>query len=74
MKTVTFQLRLPTDISQFSLPTGVKARLATLLERQDQGQRLTMAERKEAEGLVELAESLTLLKLRTSRASKAELA
>jgi hypothetical protein len=71
MKTVTFHFQLPSDISQFRLPIGVKARLASLLERQDQGESLTIAERKEAEGLVELAECLTLLKLRASRSSNA---
>jgi hypothetical protein len=39
-----------------------------LLDRQDQGTPLNAAERKEAEGLVELAEMLSLLRLRASRA------
>ena len=44
-------------------------RLQELLDRQDGGKRLTSAERKEAEGLVNLAELLSLLRLRTQRAS-----
>jgi hypothetical protein len=67
METITFSLRLPTDLGHFKLPLGVKARLQKLLDRQDQGTRLTAAEQAEAEGLVDLAESLTLLKLRASR-------
>ncbi len=67
METITFRLKLPTDLGHLRLPLGVKARLQSLLDRQDQGIKLTSAERAEAEGLVDLAESLTLLKLRSSR-------
>jgi hypothetical protein len=45
----------------------VQRRLKELLDRQDGGQALTAAERREAEGLVELAEMLSLLKLRASK-------
>ena len=67
MKTITVCLRLPSDLGHFKLPGGVAARLQLLLDRQDKGTALTKAERREAEGLVEVAESLTLLKLRASR-------
>lgn len=67
MKTITFSLRIPADLGHFKLPRGVEARLQSLLDRQDHGLGLTKAERNEAEGLVDLAESLTLLKLRASR-------
>ncbi|MES2709791.1 MAG: hypothetical protein V4726_24550 [Verrucomicrobiota bacterium] len=73
METVSFELRLPLDLARFRLPSGVQARLRTLLDRQDQGIKLTVQERREAEGLVELAESLTLLKLRAARPAKAAL-
>ena len=46
------------------LPAGVQARLTELLDRQDCGQTLPDTERAEAEGLVALAETLSLLKLR----------
>ena len=69
--TVTIEMELPDDLAQFRLPLGVHSRLQALLDQQDQGQRLTAAERAEAEGLVNLAESLTLLRLRTERASRA---
>lgn len=52
------------------LPTGVNDRLQALLDRQDQGQPLTTSERAEAEGLVNLAESLSLLRLRAERAAR----
>jgi len=41
--------------------------LQTLLDLQDSGQPLTAHERDEAEGLVNLAEFLTLLRLRAER-------
>jgi hypothetical protein len=67
--TLTFDLEMPADLSRCRLPSGVDARLQSLLDRQDAGQPLTSAERSEAEGLVNLAEFLTLLKLRADRLS-----
>ena len=64
---VLIEIELPTDLAQFQLPEGVNKRLQTLLDRQDRGKILTRAERQEAEGLVNLAELLTLLRLRTQR-------
>ena len=46
---------------------GVDARLQELLDRQDEGIALSPAERDEAEGLVNLAEFLTWLRLRAER-------
>jgi len=63
------QLMVESELVQFELPPAVHQRLQTLLDRQDQGQELTSAERAEAEGLVELAEFLSLLKLRSQRLS-----
>ncbi len=65
--TLTLEVELPTDLAQFRLPEAVAARLQTLLDRQDGGQPLTVQERAEAEGLVNLAEFLTLLRLRVER-------
>ena len=59
---------LPDDLSALSLPEGVDARLQELLDRQDADQSLSPAERREAEGLVSLAEMLSLLRLRAERA------
>lgn len=50
------------DIARFALPEGVDRRLQALLNRQDRGEPLTADERAEAEGLVELADLLSLLK------------
>ena len=62
---------MPSDLKRFTLPEGVKQRLQSLLDRQDQGEELTPAERVEAEGLVDLAELLSLLKLRARRIADA---
>jgi hypothetical protein len=66
---VAIELEVPDDVSRFRLPEGVQWRLHDLLDRQDQGLSLTAAERREAEGLVTLAELMTLLRLRAERAA-----
>jgi len=58
---VLVELDLPTCLEDFRLPPGVNDRLQNLLDRQDQGEKLTDSELKEAEGLVDLAEFLSLL-------------
>ena len=63
----TLTLDLPADLGRFRLPAAVHARLQSLLDRQDAGHPLTAAERQEAEGLVDVAELLTLLRLRAER-------
>jgi hypothetical protein len=65
--TLTLEVDLPDDLARFRLPEAVAARLQTLLDRQDSGQPLSVHEREEAEGLADLAEFLTLLRLRAER-------
>lgn len=65
--TLTIDVDLPADLARFRLPEAVAARLQSLLDRQDSGQPLDASEREEAEGLVDLAEFLTLLRLRAER-------
>jgi hypothetical protein len=67
--TLTIELAIPDDVARFRLPDAVAARLQTLLDQQDAGKALTEQEKAEAEGLVDLAELLTLLRLRTERLS-----
>ena len=66
---ILVEVQVPGDLKRFRLPAGLQARLTELLDRQDGGTPLTDAERGEAEGLVELAELLTLLRLRAERAA-----
>ncbi|MBI3852928.1 MAG: hypothetical protein HY298_21955 [Verrucomicrobia bacterium] len=61
------EVEMPGDLAKFRLPKGVQKRLRNLLDKQDQGSRLTPAEKREAEGLVDLAELLSLLRLRSRR-------
>lgn len=68
-KRIHFEIELPGDLARFRLPKAVEKRLRVLLDKQDQGQRLTAAERQEAEGLVDLADLLSLLRLRSRRAN-----
>ncbi len=67
---MTMEIEIPSEWQNFRLPEGLHSRLQTLLDRQDQGETLTSAERKEAEGLVELAEWLSLLRLQASRSAE----
>jgi len=65
--TLTLELDLPDDLARLRLPRAVASRLQYLLDRQDAGTPLSVVEREEAEGLVNLAEFLTLLRLREER-------
>jgi hypothetical protein len=67
MQPLLVEIEVPTDLESLKLPQGVNERLQELLDRQDRGQSLTPAERAEAEGLVDLAELLSLLRLRAQR-------
>jgi hypothetical protein len=64
---VQFEIEMPDDLARFRLPQGVQRRLQSLLDKQDEGQLLTQSERQEADGLVNLAEFLSLLRLRSER-------
>lgn len=60
-------IEIPVELAHFRLPEAVQERLQFLLDRQDTGEGLTQAEAQETEGLVELVESLSLLRLRSQR-------
>jgi len=64
--TVHIDLEMPTDLARLRLPEGLDRRLRVLLDKQDQGHALTDDERAEAEGIVELADLLALLRLRAA--------
>lgn len=64
---VQIELEIPDDLARFRLPEGVQQRLQQLLDRQDGGEVLSADERREAEGLVNLAELLSLLRMRAER-------
>jgi hypothetical protein len=58
---------MPEELPEFRLPAGVQQRLQHLLDMQDGGHALSSEERHEAEGLVDLADLLSLLRLRSER-------
>jgi hypothetical protein len=66
---IQLNVRMPGDLAKLRLPKGVQKRLHNLLDRQDRGEGLTAAEKREAEGLVELNDLLSLLRLRSERLS-----
>lgn len=63
-------IEIPTELVQFQFPDALQHRLQSLLDDQDEGRTLNEVERKEAEALVELAEFLSLLRLRSQRVEK----
>jgi hypothetical protein len=65
---ILIDLEMPEDLQRFKLPKAVDERLQSLLDKQDRSEGLAPAERLEAEGLVDLAELLSLLRLRAQRA------
>jgi hypothetical protein len=67
---MTIQINLPPPFSSFRLPKGVEARLHALLDKQDSGTPLTRAERREAEGLVDIVQLLSMMRLRSEVVKK----
>lgn len=64
---VQVSLEMPDELAEFRLPDSVQRQLQHLLDLQDRGQALTPEQRLEAEALVNVAEVLTLLRLRSER-------
>jgi hypothetical protein len=67
---VLIELEMPGDLKRFRLPKSVNHRLQELLDKQSREGKISRAERREAEGLVNLAEMLSLLRLRAERAAQ----
>jgi len=67
---MTQVVEIPIELAQFQLPPAVHDRLHFLLDRQDAGTQLSENEWLEAEGLVEVAEFLSLLRLRSQQVTK----
>lgn len=67
---VTVHLEVPGDLARFRLPEAVDRRLQQLLGKQSRAGGISDEERAEAEGLVDLAEMMTLLSLRAQRATQ----
>lgn len=57
-------IELPDSLERLRLPDALDERLTALLDRQDELGPLSPDERREAEGLVEIAELLSVLRMR----------
>lgn len=64
---VVVRLQMPDDLKQLRFPKALNRRLHDLLDKQNALGKLSRVEREEAEGLVEMAEIVSLLRLRTQR-------
>lgn len=67
---IQLTIEVPGELAKFRLPKGVEKRLQALLDKQDQGQSLTWAERKEAEGLVDLVDLLSWMRLKSQKPAR----
>jgi len=72
MSSVTVELDLPQDWSDFRMPDALKARLTDLLDQQDNDLGLSDSEREEAQALTELSDILSLMKLRAEVAERGQ--
>ena len=68
-RAIVFEIDVPDTLEQLRLPAAVDERLTHLLDVQDEDGALTPEERSEAEGLADLAELLSLLRVRAERLS-----
>ena len=66
-QSIQLEVEVPGDLARFRLPEGMQHRLQELLDKQDTGPELSLDEKREAEGLVDLADLLSLLRLRSER-------
>ena len=64
--TIETPLELVTSVADFRFPPKIDARLQALMDRNTEGQ-LSEAEREELEALVELSETIALLRVQALR-------
>ena len=62
-RTVQLTVPMPSKLAKLRFPKALDARLQFLLDEQGRKGRLTSGEKKEAEGLVQMATTLSILKL-----------
>ncbi len=70
MTSSMIEIEMPAGWEAPQLPAAVNRRLHQLLDQQDAGHALTAEEQEEAQGLVELAEWLSLMRLRSQQKSE----
>ena len=62
-RTVQLTVPMPTKLAKLRFPKALDARLHFLLDEQGRKGRLSAGEKKEAEGLAQMATTLSILKL-----------
>lgn len=62
-QTVELTVPMPANLARLRFPKALDDRLHHLLDQQGRNGKLTAAERKEAEGLAQIATTLSILKL-----------
>lgn len=67
---VQIEIEVPADLARLQLPEGGDRRLHVLLDKQDSGVPLSADEQAEAEGLVDIGDLLTLLRLSSAATGK----
>ena len=70
MSQVLIELDIPRDWKQFTLPRALNERLQLLLDKQDRDGKFTRTERREAKAITQLADMLSLMKLRARNAKR----
>ena len=63
IQTVQLTVPMPANLAKLRFPKALDERLHFLLDEQGRKGKLTAAQRKEAEGLAQLASTLSILKL-----------
>lgn len=69
-QTIHIEVQLPKDWRKFRLPPALHDRLQDLLDKQDEGDRLSQRERREATALAELVDMLSVMRVRAQLAAK----
>jgi hypothetical protein len=63
-KSVMVPLEIPGELDMLEMPAALQDRLQELLDRQDRDGKLTRREKREATALVDLAQRLSILRVR----------
>lgn len=69
-QTVFVEIHVPKDWRKFRMPPGLHERLQDLLDKQDREGQLSPRERREARGLTELVDMLSVMRVRAELALK----
>ena len=69
-RTILIEVEPPSEWKTYRLPKALHDRLQELLDRQDLDGKLSNAERREAQALVDLVDMFSIMKLRAKHAGR----